>query len=38
MVSILVVVMVLISIVQPDSTKALRGQLAVKLEAERERN
>jgi curved DNA-binding protein CbpA len=36
-VSILAVVIVLISMVQPDPEKALRGQLAVKSEAEREK-
>jgi curved DNA-binding protein CbpA len=35
--SILVVVIVLISMVQPDPEQALRGQLAVKSEAEREK-
>jgi curved DNA-binding protein CbpA len=36
-VSILAVVIVLISMVQPDPEQALRGQLAVKSEAEREK-
>jgi molecular chaperone DnaJ len=36
-VSILAVVAVLISMVQPDPEKAIRGQLAVKSEAEREK-
>lgn len=36
-VSILAVIIVLISMVQPDPEKAIRGQLAVKSEAEREK-
>jgi hypothetical protein len=36
-VSILAVIIVLISMVQPDPEQALRGQLAVKSEAEREK-
>lgn len=36
-VSILVVVIILISMVRPDPEKALQGQMAVKLEAERDR-